>query len=130
MSTDSKLTKIFTNASRNLVNNTLPEWGIGTTPSKTNQSKYTLKKLKDSLKDSANPAELMKAYQLQKEIASSAGKISFASAKVGIGQSRDFKSGRVSGPSVTDPKKFKRANRERMKEFLISQAYTARSKKT
>ena len=126
MSTDSKLTKIFTNASRNLVNNTLPEWGIGN-----NQSNFIdLKKLKRSVKDSANPAELMKAYQLQKEIVSGAGKISFANAKVGIGQSRDFKSGRVSGPAVTDPKKFKKANRERMKEFLISQAYTARSKKT
>lgn len=125
MSTDSKLTKIFTNASRNLVNNTLPEWGIGN-----NQSNFIdLKKLKRSVKDSANPAELMKAYQLQKEIVSDAGKISFANAKVGIRQSRDFKSGRVSGPAVTDPKKFKRANRERMKEFLISQAYTARSKK-
>ena len=43
MSTDSKLTKIFTNASRNLVNNTLPEWGIGN-----NQSNFIdLEKLKD-----------------------------------------------------------------------------------
>ena len=146
MASKSNLSKVFENATRNLSDTILYDWGIGYSegqevpptnegdvekdlPTSKNKKKSSiLKKLKKSIGE-ADPEALYKAYKDQYDMAMRAGQVSFAGSKFRLGVASPKMAGGSTFTSIKEAKAsdYRAKHKERMKKFLIERAYTAKA---
>tara|TARA_B100001939_G_C16429642_1_gene400097 strand:+ start:23 stop:445 length:423 start_codon:yes stop_codon:yes gene_type:complete len=139
MASKSNLSKVFENATRNLSDTILYDWGIGVNknpelPSnkpgaKEIKKKTKLEKLKEAIGEAGSEPEAMyKAFKDQYDMAMRAGQVSFAGSKFRLGVKEPKMAGGSTFTSIKEAKAsdYRAKHKERMKKFLIERAYTAK----
>jgi hypothetical protein len=136
MASKSNLSKVFENATRNLSDTILYDWGIGVNknpelPSnKPGAKKTKIEKLKEAIGEAGSEPEAMyKAFKDQYDMAMRAGQVSFAGSKFRLGVKEPKMAGDSTFNQIKEAKAsdYRTKHKERMKKFLIERAYTAKA---